>query len=177
MIELYSNTNISPVTEVQYYLREISKYRPEIPLLNPDGIYESKTKEAVTEFQKIYNLTPTGIVDLITWNTLVNEYSKCKNINSTPNKLECFPTKLCEVKQDDECDIVFIIQILINNFNRKYKNYNKLNITGKYNYDTEDAIKKFQVASKLPVTGIVNKETWNSLSTINNICKLYDYFD
>ena len=177
MIKLYSDMNISPIAEVQHYLREISKYRPEIPLLNPDGIFDSKTQEAVKEFQKIYGLPQTGIVDLITWNTLVNEYNKYESISRAPNKLDCFPNKNHEVKPGDEKDIVYIIQILLNNFNKKYNNYNKVNITGKYDHETEEAIKIIQATNMLPVTGIVDKTTWNSLSTINNTCKLHEYMD
>lgn len=174
MFKFNNGLNINPITEVQYYLREISKYRPEIPLINPDGIYDSKTREAIVEFQKIYGLPQTGVIDLITWNTLVNEYSRYNSIDTSPNKLECFPNKICEVKKGDECDIVYIIQILLNSFNKKYKNHNKVNVTGKYDYETENAIKQFQTTSKLPVTGIVDKTTWNSISTINNTCKFYD---
>ena len=174
MIKLYDGININPVTEIQFYLREISKYIDDIPLINPDGIYDSVTKDAITKFQLIKGLPQTGVVDLNTWYALVEEYNKYKGLNILPNKLECFPSEKVEIRNGDEFDIVYIIQILINSFNKKYKNYNKVNVTGKYDLETEYAIKQFQASNKLPVTGIVDKETWNSLSTINNTCKLYD---
>lgn len=174
MIKLYDGININPVTEIQFYLREISKYIDDIPLINPDGIYDSVTREAVTKFQLIKGLPQTGVVDLNTWYALVEEYNKYKGLNILPNKLECFPSEKVEIRNGDEFDIVYIIQILINSFNKKYKNYNKVNVTGKYDSETEYAIKQFQASNKLPVTGIVDKETWNSLSAINNTCRLYD---
>lgn len=173
MIKLYSDINISPIAEVQYYLREVSKHVPGIPATNPDGIYDNKTREAVKEFQKTYGLPVTGIVDLITWNKLIGEYDKYERKSRPPNKLDCFPNSSCEVKIDDECEIVYIIQILLNNFNKKYKNYKIVNITGKYDNETLNAVKCFQHANLLPTTGIVDKSTWDALSTINNTCHLY----
>ncbi len=176
MIKLYSDTNISPIAEVQYYLREISNYVPEIPVINPDGIYDDKTRQSVTEFQRIYGLPVTGIVDLITWNKLVGEYNKYERISRPPNKLDCFPHHNCEINLDDECDIVYIIQILLNNFSKKYKNYKAVEITGKYNNETLEAVKCFQRANLLPGTGVMDKTTWDALSTINNTCHLYRTF-
>lgn len=174
MKELFNTFNDNPISEVQYYLREISKYNQEIPLINPDGIYDSKTRESLALFQKTCNLPQTGVVDLITWNTLVNQYNKYKSIDEIPNKLECFPSKACEIKRGDECDTVYILQIIINRLNRKYKNYNKVNVTGIYDIETENEIMKFQATNKIPVTGKVDKATWNSISAINNTCKLYE---
>jgi len=173
MIKLYEDHIPNPIMEMQHYLREISKHRPEIPVLNPDGIYDSKTKEAVTKFQEIYGLPATGIVDLKTWNLLVSEYSKCYNMCNPPNKVALFTHNDLEVKLGDESDMVYIIQILLKNFSKKYKNYNTLNITGKYNQETENAVKQFQNATKLPETGIVDITTWNALTHINDTCNLY----
>ena len=175
MIKLYEDHIPNPIMEMQHYLREISKYRPEIPVLNPDGIYDSKTKESVTKFQEIYGLPTTGIVDMKTWNVLVDEYSKYINTSNAPNKVSLFPDIDLEVKLGDEIDIVYVIQILLKNFRRKYKNYNTVDINGRYNQETEDAVKQFQNAAKLPATGIVDKITWNALTHINDTCNLYKY--
>lgn len=173
-IQLYKDYIRNPVKEVQFYLREISRYKPEIPIVYSTGIYNSETKKAVTEFQKIYELPTTGIVDLNTWNAIVKEYSKYCEIASTPNQISCFPLKELNINLDDEDDLVCIIQFLLRKLNNKYKNYPAVNISGKYDQTTADAIKQFQNSNKLPVTGIVDKTTWNSLAIVNNTCRLYD---
>ena len=39
-----------------------------------------------------------------------------------------------------------------------------VNVTGKYDKQTENAVRHFQAKNKLPVTGIVDLDTWNALS-------------
>jgi len=173
-IQLGKNYIKDPVKEVQFYLREISKYNPEIPMIYPTGIYNATTKEAVTEFQRIYELPTTGIVDLNTWNKLVKEYGNCYEVTSAPNQISCFPLTEFNITLDDEDDLVYVIQFLLRKLNKKYKNYHEVNMTGKYDQTTADAIKQFQNNNKLPITGIVDKITWNSLARVNDICRLYD---
>ncbi|MDD4779662.1 MAG: peptidoglycan-binding protein [Tissierellia bacterium] len=164
----------NPVMEIQLYLREIAQCKPEIPMIYPNGIFDAKTKEAVIAFQKIYNIPPTGKVDLTTWNALVNEDRLCyiKNKPGSPNRISIFPNNNHTCKLGDECDIVYVIQILLNNIGKKYKN-DIINITGKYDAETEEAVKKFQKSNMLNITGIVDLETWNSLAHINNTCGFY----
>lgn len=172
MFELYKDEGLHPVKEIQFFLREIASHNPEIPVLFIDGIYEPHTRQAVIEFQKINNLPATGIADFKTWNKIVAEYKKCMEISNEPNKVTVFTSKCFEIKQGDELDAVYVIQILLNNLARKYKNYNTLSITGKFDSKTEDAVKAFQKTNSLPVTGAVDKKTWNMLTSINDICKL-----
>jgi peptidoglycan hydrolase-like protein with peptidoglycan-binding domain len=174
MSEIIDSISINPILEVQYYLKEISKYKPEIIIDSINGIYDSKTKDAVEKFQQLYGLPPNGIIDLATWSKLIYEYNKFFKMKNTPNMLDCFPSNISEVKLGDEKNIVYIIQILINNMEEKFKNYNKVNITGIYDQETESEIKKFQAMNKLPITGAVDVKTWNSLSAINNVCKMHE---
>nr|WP_312578820.1 peptidoglycan-binding domain-containing protein [Sedimentibacter sp.] len=174
MGELINTINDNTITKIQIYLKEISKYRPEIIVENTDGVFDSGTKKAITKFQEIYGMQPTGTIDLSTWTKMIYEYNKYSKMNNTPNKLDCFPSNISEIKLDDEKDIVYIIQILLNGFSKKYKNFKRVDITGIYDNETEDAIKKFQTINKLPVTGIVDIKTWNSLSSVNNTCRLHE---
>lgn len=43
--------------------------------ITESGTYDSKTQNAITQFQRINGIPPTGTVDLRTWNRLVREYS------------------------------------------------------------------------------------------------------
>ena len=63
--------NRANVYELQTYLRYISRFVKSIPLVNPDGIYGPKTKEAVIEFQKAFGLPVTGEADFETWTRIV----------------------------------------------------------------------------------------------------------
>jgi hypothetical protein len=62
------------VRQMQTQLNRIAKNYPAIPTIAADGIYGSKTAEAVTAFQKIFNLPQTGVVDYPTWYSISNIY-------------------------------------------------------------------------------------------------------
>ena len=55
------------VRQIQEQLNGISEAYPAIPSVNPDGIYGEETKEAVREFQSVFGLPETGVVDYPTW--------------------------------------------------------------------------------------------------------------
>ncbi len=62
------------VAIVQLMLRELSVIFDEIPELEIDGIYGSRTADAVSAFQKASLLDVTGKVDLETYNRLNNAF-------------------------------------------------------------------------------------------------------
>jgi 5-hydroxyisourate hydrolase-like protein (transthyretin family) len=62
------------VRQLQEQLIRIAKAYPAIPTITADGIYGSKTKEAVAKFQSIFGLPATGIVDYPTWYKISDIY-------------------------------------------------------------------------------------------------------
>lgn len=55
------------VRQMQRQLNVISGAYPLIPKVAEDGVFGSRTEEAVKTFQRIFNLTPDGIVGFQTW--------------------------------------------------------------------------------------------------------------
>ena len=55
------------VRQVQEQLDQIATVYSNIPRITADGIYGERTKEAVTEFQRTFDLPATGIIDFRTW--------------------------------------------------------------------------------------------------------------
>ena len=55
------------VQQIQEELDRIAEVYTNIPRIQADGIYGEKTKEAVSAFQKIFNLPQTGVIDFKTW--------------------------------------------------------------------------------------------------------------
>lgn len=163
------------ICEIQSYLRNISYEHNEIPKIIVTGVYDSKTREAVTAFQNMAGIPASGKVDLNTWNSLVKENNIHVHAKEMPLKIPCCSYDFVDVKNGYEGDLVYAIKIMLNNFHRKYKNYNKLEISNKYNTETEEEIKQFQKTSMLPVTGTVDKTTWNTLVSIYDTCKLYKW--
>lgn len=57
----------SKVRQLQEQLARISRAYPAIPSVTADGIYGSSTRDAVRQFQSVFGLPATGIVDYRTW--------------------------------------------------------------------------------------------------------------
>ena len=55
------------VRMIQEQLNRIARNYPSIPTIAVDGIFGEGTKSAVSQFQSIFNLPATGIVDYPTW--------------------------------------------------------------------------------------------------------------
>ena len=54
-------------TEMQEQLNAIAQSYPALPKIAVDGIYGEDTQNAVREFQKVFGLPVTGVVDYPTW--------------------------------------------------------------------------------------------------------------
>ena len=62
------------VRQMQEQLDEIATVYSAIPRVTPDGIYGSGTANAVREFQSIFGLPQTGVVDFATWYRISHIY-------------------------------------------------------------------------------------------------------
>lgn len=62
------------VAQMQEQLDTIAQVYSAIPRITADGIYGESTKRAVEEFQRIFDLTVTGITDFTTWYTISQIY-------------------------------------------------------------------------------------------------------
>ena len=58
---------LQKVRQLQEQLNTIANTYTSIPKVAVDGIYGESTQEAVRQFQKIFNLPQTGVVDYPTW--------------------------------------------------------------------------------------------------------------
>ena len=62
------------VRQLQEQLNRIAKAYPSMPTVAVDGVYGQATKDSVRQFQKIFDLPQTGIVDYPTWYKISNIY-------------------------------------------------------------------------------------------------------
>ena len=62
------------VQQVQEQLDAIATVYSAIPNINPDGIYGPATAAAVREFQSIFGLPVTGVIDFATWYKISHIY-------------------------------------------------------------------------------------------------------
>ena len=76
MIEIIGE-DVKTIRNLQNMLRAIGLYENILPEVIVDGIFDDITEKAVMDFQKREGLAPTGIVDIVTFEKIVDKY---KNI-------------------------------------------------------------------------------------------------
>ena len=64
------------IRQIQRALRILHKNGEDIPVVFEDGVFGEETENAIIAFQKLSKLPANGIVDKLTWNSLVNNYNK-----------------------------------------------------------------------------------------------------
>lgn len=70
------------VIQIQEQLNRIAQVYSAIPTINVDGIYGPATENAVRQFQKVFNMPQSGIVDYPTWYKISQIYVGVTKIGS-----------------------------------------------------------------------------------------------
>ncbi len=156
------------VRSVQNRLNRISVNYPAIPkIAEVNGFFDENTENAVREFQRIFNLTPDGIVGRATWYRIQYLYNSIKRLNSLnaegimPGDVELqFPRVL---RPGDSGAGVSVIQYLLNYVAQFENSIAPFDQTGTYDQATENAVRSFQQLYGLTVDGIVGEQTYSAL--------------
>ena len=155
-----------PIAQLQWYLLELSRFDSRIPRVNVDGIYGPQTTASVTAFQRLYRLPADGEVNLATWNAIRSVYTDTAYTNApavpVPFWSESFAGNV--IRAGERFDLVFVLQIILNSLGVMYEQIGPLPITGEFDSRTEAAVRSFQSNNGIPVTGAVDKQTWNLLA-------------
>lgn len=156
------------VRSVQIRLNRISKNYPAIPKIeSPDGFFSFDTEEAVKEFQRIFGLTPDGIVGKATWYKIQQIYNAVKRLNeldseglSLSDVSGQFPG---ELSVGDTGNFVANLQVYIDYLSTYYNTVPFVEVDGIYGASTENAVSAIQQTFGLPVTGVVDALTWEAI--------------
>ncbi len=154
------------ILSVQQDLRVLHTVHPEIPLVNPDGIYDQVTEDAVKVFQRLYALPVTGEVDHETFSRLVGQTDAVREARSDPKLLKVFDREELPLSPGHYSGEVYLLQALINALALRYEDLSKVDVTGEYDQKTAKQIRNLQNLLGLPPTGVMDKALWDRLSVI-----------
>ena len=156
------------VQTVQTYLNRIRRNYPAIPAItDADGDFQNSTKAAVTAFQRIFNLTPDGIVGKGTWYKISNLYTavtRLAELDSEGNTLGIGTVPPSSVlRQGSSGQDVITLQYLLNVIAEYYPDIPRPDQDGIFGSGTRQAVLAFQRIKRLAPDGIVGADTWNFL--------------
>ena len=159
------------VRQVQLRLNRIARNYPAIPLITPpDGVFDSRTEEAVRAFQRIFNLQQDGVVGRATWYRLIYIANAVKRLNEVVSEGVTF----ADIQQPlDEVlslgssgDFVEIVQYFLQTISAFTNTVPAPPLDGIYGETTANAVRAFQREWGLAESGEVDLVTWNLLFNV-----------
>lgn len=160
------------VRNLQRYLRRLSEEGDgngmfSVPI---DGIFDTQTEAAVSEFQRTRRLPVTGRADRVTWDTLFREYEILVRENDTRIYADFFPSAPPNYQTEfgEQSPFISLLQFVLDELRVSYDTLPQFEMSGTFDGDTSLAVKEFQRIHSLPITGRVNLNTWNRLSDAYN---------
>ena len=126
-----------------------------------------ETGNAVREFQRIFTLNRTGTVDKSTWYSIQRVYDAVKRLSELDSEgirddeiSNQFKDLLSEGDSGEDIKTVQYYLRFISEFNPAVPT---VAVDGYFGESTTAAVRAFQQAYDLPVTGVVDGRTWNKM--------------
>ena len=145
-------------------LRTLAEFDHRYETLIPDGIYGSSTRSAVTKFQRLHGLPPTGITDQQTWEQIVTEYEPALIQVAEAQMLDVILEPNQVIRKGERHPHIYIVQAILAVLQDAYASIGPVSHTGLLDEATANAIAAFQGLSGLPMTGNLDKITWKALA-------------
>ena len=156
------------VTVIQSSINRISQSYPAIPKIeNVDGIYGSRTEASVRAFQRIFGLTPDGIVGPATWYAIIRIYTAVASLSELRSQGQQFyainwdaPNSLQEGSTGEK---VRLLQYMLSVLSAYIPGIPPVTIDGIFGPATRSAVLAAQRRFRLPETGSVDAATWDEI--------------
>ncbi len=166
-IPLQLGDNNPYVLLMQISLNTISTNYPAIPKIpSPTGTFDEPTQAAVEEFQRIFNLPVTGIIDKPTWYSIRRIYTAVTSLAELTSQgimLSEIPQFTPTPGSEEIVPRVQAVQYFLNVLSAYYNTIPSVDISGILDTLTRASIMEFQNTFGLPISGIVDEQTWNTM--------------
>ena len=157
-----------PVYSLQTMLRQIADSNSRVLPVVPDGRYGRNTYASVRSFQEAYGLPPTGTVDRVTWDAIVEAH------NAVLPELVAPATRPLWISgrsiEPGQCSIhLYLVQGLLTALSVLFPEITSPQMSGCLDSVTEAGLRWVQKAAGLPQTGILNTATWHALNGLYRV--------
>lgn len=156
------------VLQAQIILNRIARNYPAIPRIFPeDGIFGPQTQASVLALQRIFNLTPDGIIGRTTWNQMeqlyvaVNRLNELESLGQTYISFDWSPPS--SLQQGSRGQQVRQLQYMLQVLSDYIPTIPRINLDGIFGPKTQAAVTAYQRFAGLTPDGVVGPATWNSM--------------
>ena len=163
-----------PVSSLQYMLNQLSQTYRFLPQLVPDGVYGERTLEAVMRFQREAGLPVTGTVDQATWDAIRSSWLEQQSRESYARAARVFPSEGIQVHEGNTKEYMIVPQTMFNVLSRHFEGIVPCQADGIHGPASAENVRWLQKAAGLPVTGCMDKATWDALSHLYEIFVVQD---
>lgn len=153
-----------PIRSLQTMLRVIFAQSGDPTPPIPDGIYGSETLSAVSRFQKAHGLQVTGITDQATWEAIVAAYEPALIALDAAQPIQVALKPNAVIRRGQTHSVIPLAQAMLFVLSHVYGSVGTPSHSGILDEATADALSSFQMLSRLPMTGELDKRTWKHLA-------------
>lgn len=155
------------VRTIRTWLNRIRINYPAIPSISAAGgdLFNDETRRAVQTFQRIFNLSPDGIVGETTWNKIAYIYVAVMRLAELGGEDIPLPGQrpTGTLRRGSSGETVRLAQYFLRVIALYDDELPPITIDGIYGSATENAVRTFQKMQGLTVDGIIGTATWNAL--------------
>ena len=156
------------VVVIQTALNRIAQNYPAIPKIPTiDGVFGSRTEASLVAFQRIFGLSPDGIVGPATWYAIVRLYTAVLSLSELRSQGQRYyainwsPPATLQTGSTGEK--VRLLQYMLSVLSSHIPEIPPLSVDGIYGQATRAAVLAAQRRFRLPETGTVGAQTWNAI--------------
>ncbi len=181
--EIYPGSPLKPgdnsqaVLYTKNALNAISVNYTAIPRIAPVTTqFDESMEAAVKQFQRIFNLPDTGIVDKATWYEIRKIFSAVRKlavVTAEAPLAEEIPKNVAgEIEDLEVVPQIQLLQYFLNVLSAYYESIPAVDINGMLDSQTRKGIMEFQKTFGLPLTGLIDDETWTKMySSVEGILR------
>ena len=152
------------ISELQGYLRNLSRTDPDIERVVPDGIFGEETERSVRSFQRKYGLPEDGIVSYEVWTKIAEENDKAVFLFSEPRQVARISNADLPLLIGMRSNVVYHLKTMLLFLSQRHNNFSPVTVNDLFDIETERMVRQWQRVIRAPDNGVVDKVTWNALA-------------
>ena len=156
------------VSVIQTSLNRIARNYPAIPRVPAvTGVFDETTRESVRAFQRVFGLTPDGVVGKATWYQLVRLYVAVTELAELVSQGQNFYSVRFAytgpLREGDRGGSVRVLQYMLAILAEFDNALTPVQVDGDFGPTTARAVRQYQSNNGLTADGVVGERTWESI--------------